>query len=87
MLIRHHDPAAIKGFQNAGPRGHFNNRALFAAVEFDIITNRGLAFQQQDHARYKVRRNLLQAQTNTHTQSTAQNGNRGQIDAHDRHQQ
>ena len=59
---------------------------LLAPVEFHEITNRRLTFQQKDHARDKIRGDLLQAEPQAHANGTPQNGQRGQGHAHDVHQ-
>ena len=61
-------------------------------VTLDVVDNDAGAdldrpLEHQDHPRHEVRCDLLQPKPDAHTQSTPQNRNRRQIDAHNGHQQ
>ena len=57
------------------------------AVELDIIADRGLALDEEDHPRDEIRRDLLQAKPDADTKRAAQDRDSGQVDPHDRHQE
>ena len=87
ILVRHHDPAAVKRLKDHRPRGGLDDGTCLAIVEFDVIANRRLPFEQQNDTRDVIRCNLLQAEAEAHTNCTPKNGERGERHAHDVHQQ
>src|SRR6056297_3715205 len=87
ILVRDHDPAAIGGLQDGGAGGHLDDGALGAVIEHDVIAHRGLPFEQQDHAGDEIGGDLLQPEADTDAERAAEDGDGGEVDAHDRHEQ
>src|SRR6056297_1249906 len=87
ILVRDHDPAAIGGFQDGGAGGHLDDGALGAVIEHDVIAHGGLPFEQQDHAGDEIGGDLLQPEADTDAERAAEDGDGGEVDAHDRHEQ
>ena len=54
ILIRDNDPSAIECLKECGARGHFYDRPRLTPVEFNVVADRRLPLDQQDHARDKV---------------------------------
>src|SRR6056297_3230463 len=87
ILVRDDDPAAIGGFQDGGAGGHLDDGALGAVIEHDIVAHGGLALQQQDHAGDEIGGDLLQPEADADAERAAEDGDGGEVDAHDRHQE
>jgi hypothetical protein len=87
LLVRDHDVHAVIGLERRRAYAEFAQRPSPAVFELDVIADGEAAVHQDNNARDKIGRNLLQPGAEPDTERTAEDRQRRQIGPHHVQQQ